>query len=172
MTHIVPIWTRPRYNAFLCIHLQTADFNAWAIDAPVVPKGTGRVRLVFHAANTEAQVEQLIDVICGFAQEMLDIEAKPGAGEQVPTAARRIFSSLGGAQEGEAVSIVPEDVSAAGVAMPEPKLPVGQITSAKADTPVKDTTEIGVPKIRAMLEACRFDEKVREADVHVTEVVS
>lgn len=117
-------------------------------------------------------MEKLIELICGFAQEMLDIEAGPKSGEQMPTAARRIFSSLDDAQEDEAVPIVPEDVSAAGVAMPEPKLPVGQITSAKADTPVKDTTEVGVPKIRAMLEACRFDEKVRKADVHVTEVVS
>jgi hypothetical protein len=75
LTHVVPIWTRERENHLLAAHLHLADYCAWPIDYPVVPKGQGRVRLVFHAANTEEQVETLVELICEWGREMLEYEA-------------------------------------------------------------------------------------------------
>lgn len=50
------------------------NVNAYAITYPIVPKGKSRVRLVFHAHNSVADVQALADTICSWAQEMLDIE--------------------------------------------------------------------------------------------------
>ncbi|KAK4118951.1 class II aminotransferase/8-amino-7-oxononanoate synthase [Parathielavia appendiculata] len=91
VTQIVPVWTRQRYNYFLVFHLQLAKFCAFPIDFPVVPKGTSRVRLVFHATNTEAEVEGLAQAIAQWAEEMVDIE-KSAKGVRIPTAARQVYS--------------------------------------------------------------------------------
>lgn len=40
-----------------------------------MPQGQGRVRLVFHAANTVAEVENVVALICEFAQAVLEEEA-------------------------------------------------------------------------------------------------
>ena len=71
----MPICTREKENHLLATHLQSANYCAWPIDHPAVPKGQGRVRLVFHAGNTEAEVDVLVSLVCGFAQEVLDEEA-------------------------------------------------------------------------------------------------
>ena len=96
VTHIVPVWTRPRYNHFLVFHLQLANFCAWAIDYPVVPQGTARVRLVFHADNTIEQVEELAKLVCGWAVEMMDIEDGKTGGSKIPKAAQKVYAYLGG----------------------------------------------------------------------------
>lgn len=71
----MPICTREKENHLLAAHLQSADYCAWPIDHPAVPQGQGRVRLVFHAANTEAEVDVLVSLVCEFAQAVLDEEA-------------------------------------------------------------------------------------------------
>ena len=76
LTHVVPIYTREGENHLLAAHLQLADYCAWPIDHPAVPAGQGRVRLVFHATNTEAEVDELVSLICGWAKEVLDEEAE------------------------------------------------------------------------------------------------
>lgn len=91
---IVPIWTpRARHNFFLAFHLQRAGFSAFPIYFPVVPKGAERVRLVFHAANTDAQVEALVSCICAWAEEMLEIE-EGNDRLKLPSAARQAYAMM------------------------------------------------------------------------------
>ncbi|OTA56528.1 putative aminotransferase [Hypoxylon sp. EC38] len=94
VTHIVPVWTRQRYNFWLVFHLQLSKISAFPIDYPVVPKGQSRIRLMFHAANTEAEVELLANSICDWAKEMIDIE-KGGEGKsKIPKAAQQIYAMM------------------------------------------------------------------------------
>ncbi|KAH8648630.1 5-aminolevulinate synthase [Xylariales sp. PMI_506] len=92
VTNIVPVLTRPRYEAFLSFHLGLlANISAFAISSPVVPKGTNRVRLMFHAHNTIEQVDILVAAICEWAREMLDIEQ--GVTEDtIPQATRQVYA--------------------------------------------------------------------------------
>ncbi|KAF2272256.1 8-amino-7-oxononanoate synthase [Westerdykella ornata] len=91
LTHIVPVLTRPKHEVYLFFHLIINNINAYPISFPVVPKGKSRVRLVFHAHNSLDQAETLANVICEWAQEMLDIEA--GKTDNVmPSAARKVYA--------------------------------------------------------------------------------
>lgn len=68
------------------------NMNAYPMAFPVVPKGESRVRLVFHAHNTEAQIDKLVTTICGWAKEMLDI--KEGRTENsLPSATRQLYAA-------------------------------------------------------------------------------
>jgi 8-amino-7-oxononanoate synthase len=67
------------------------NINAYAVSFPIVPKGKSRVRLVFHAHNSLDQAETLANVICEWAQEMLDIEAG-GTESVIPSAARKVYA--------------------------------------------------------------------------------
>jgi len=87
------VLTKEKENHFLYLHLALANYWAFPIDPPVVPKGTGRVRLVFKATNTEAEVEGLANAICEWAQEMLDIKAS-GKEQTLPTAARHVYTNM------------------------------------------------------------------------------
>lgn len=93
ITHILPIWTRPKHNFFLACHLQFAGYAAYPISPPIVPKGKDRVRLVFHAANTDAEVEALAACICTWAKEMLEIESADDD-VRLPTAARKAYALM------------------------------------------------------------------------------
>lgn len=73
VTQICPVWTRPKHNVYLAIHLQQAGYSVYPISFPVVPKGTDRIRIIFHAQNTDAQLEGLAQCICAWAEEMLEI---------------------------------------------------------------------------------------------------
>lgn len=61
--HIVPVWTRQRYNWWLVFHLQLSGISAFPIDYPTVPKGQSRIRLMIHASNTDEQVSMLAATI-------------------------------------------------------------------------------------------------------------
>lgn len=65
------------------------------MEYPTVPKGQSRVRLAFHADNTEVQVDGLINAICEWAQEMMDIEDDGENGTQIPKAARQVYAFMG-----------------------------------------------------------------------------
>ena len=93
MTQILPVWTRARHNFYLAFHLQLAGFSAFPIYFPVVPKGTERVRLIFHASNTDAEVDALAACICSWAEEMLEIE-EGSDGVRLPAAARQVYSLM------------------------------------------------------------------------------
>lgn len=60
-----------------------------------MPKGQGRVRVAFHANNTESQIDRLVGAICAWAQEMIEIEKGGGNGNQIPKAARRVYAIMG-----------------------------------------------------------------------------
>ncbi|KZZ87544.1 class II aminotransferase/8-amino-7-oxononanoate synthase [Moelleriella libera RCEF 2490] len=76
LSQIVPVFTKPKHNLYLAVHLQLGGFCVYPISTPVVPKGTDRVRLVFHAHNTDHQVEGLATSICDWAKETMECEAQ------------------------------------------------------------------------------------------------
>ncbi|GAB1526917.1 hypothetical protein RhiTH_010091 [Rhizoctonia solani] len=66
-TPIVPILTpHPRQ---LAQHLRERGFLARPITHPTVPKGEERVRVCLHAANTEEEVDGLVDALLEWAEE-------------------------------------------------------------------------------------------------------
>lgn len=92
--HIVPLRTRQRYNWWLVFHLQLAGISAFPIDYPTVPRGQSRIRLMFHAANTEEQVETLASAICNWAAEMIEIEESPDGANKMPKAAHQVYALM------------------------------------------------------------------------------
>uniref|UniRef100_A0A0B7KAQ2 Aminotransferase class I/classII large domain-containing protein n=1 Tax=Bionectria ochroleuca TaxID=29856 RepID=A0A0B7KAQ2_BIOOC len=96
LTHISYVLTRQRYTLYLYFHLQLAKFIVLPINYPVVPKGKSRVRIVFHARHTNAQLDALADSICTWAEEMLAIEAAGKKANKVPTAARQVYAARQG----------------------------------------------------------------------------
>ncbi|KAG6037963.1 putative secondary metabolism biosynthetic enzyme [Claviceps citrina] len=96
VTHIVPVWTRDRYNYWLVFHLQLSGICAFPIGYPTVPKGQGRIRIMFHGRNTEAEVDALVAALCGFAKEMLQIEKGGDSVQKVPRAAQRVYALMAG----------------------------------------------------------------------------
>ncbi|KAK3317262.1 putative aminotransferase [Cercophora scortea] len=93
--HIVPLKTRQRYNWWLVFHLQLSGISAFPIDYPTVPRGQSRIRLMFHAGNTEEQVELLASTICNWAAEMIEIEESPdGAKGKIPKAAHQVYGLM------------------------------------------------------------------------------
>lgn len=94
-THIIPIWTRQRYSYWLVFHLHFAGFCAFPVEYPTVPKGQSRVRLAFHANNTESQIDGLVDAVGVWAQEMMKIEDDGRACNLVPRAARQVYMAMG-----------------------------------------------------------------------------
>lgn len=90
LTHIVAVLTEPRHNYFLSLHLQLLRFWVFPVDPPAVPKGTSRVRVVFHANATEQQVIDLAEAIIEWAKEMLEIK-QSGKEGTLPTAAQQVY---------------------------------------------------------------------------------
>ncbi|PGH10328.1 8-amino-7-oxononanoate synthase [Blastomyces parvus] len=97
VSHICPVWTRPKQNLYLSFHLQTAGYAVYPISYPVVPRGADRVRIILHAHNTDEQVKGLAESICTWAEEMLQIQ-RSGGKAKLPAAARDAHSLL--AKEG------------------------------------------------------------------------
>ena len=93
VVHIVPIWTRQKYNWWLFFHLQLNKIAVVPIDYPQVPKGKSRVRVMMHAGNTEAEVDYLAATICNFATEMIEIEEGRG-NEKTPKAAQQVHALM------------------------------------------------------------------------------
>jgi len=93
VTHIVPIWTRQKYNWWLFFHLQLEKIAVVPIDYPQVPKGQARIRVMIHPANTEAEVDYLAATICNWAKEMIDIE-EGGEKGKIPKAAQQIYALM------------------------------------------------------------------------------
>ena len=58
-------------------------------------KGQSRLRLSFHASNTELQVEDLVSAICEWAEEMIKIEDGEANGNKIPRAARQVYEWMG-----------------------------------------------------------------------------
>ena len=90
-SHIVAVKVRGGHEASLFFHMLMANMNAYAIQYPVVPKGTGLIRCVFHAHNTRDEVDRLVATIGEWALEMLQIE-RGDSKSTVPTALRRALA--------------------------------------------------------------------------------
>lgn len=73
VTQIVPLWTRNLDNHWLASNLQYANYRAWPVDYPVVPRDQGRVRLMFHADNTIEQVDGVVETIVKWINERLNV---------------------------------------------------------------------------------------------------
>ncbi|KAF2638707.1 5-aminolevulinate synthase, partial [Massarina eburnea CBS 473.64] len=56
MTHIVPIRTKEPYHYWLFFHLSFEGFSVFPVDYPTVPKGETRLKISFHAKNSEEEV--------------------------------------------------------------------------------------------------------------------
>ncbi|WPH04989.1 Hypothetical protein R9X50_00788700 [Acrodontium crateriforme] len=95
-THICPILTRPntKHHLYLTFHLQLAGFIVYPVFFPIVPKGTERVRLIFHASHNDAEIEALAACICAWAEEMLSIDQEGGDGIRLPKAARQAYTMI------------------------------------------------------------------------------
>lgn len=91
--HIVPVWTRQLYNFWLFFHLQLSNYCTFPIGYPTVPKGHGRIRLMFHGRNTGSEVEGLAAAICTWAQEMIDIEQGKST-SKIPKAAQQVYALM------------------------------------------------------------------------------
>ncbi|KAF4336977.1 pyridoxal phosphate-dependent transferase major domain protein [Fusarium beomiforme] len=91
VTQFLPVWTRQGQNYFLVMHLLRDGFNATPIDPPVVPRGTGRVRIIIHAGNTDEQVQALAASVISWAGEMLDLQDGETGGKKVPSAMREVY---------------------------------------------------------------------------------
>ncbi|KND94631.1 putative 8-amino-7-oxononanoate synthase [Tolypocladium ophioglossoides CBS 100239] len=91
VTQFLPVWTRQGQNYFLTMHLHGDGYTAIPIDPPVVPRGTGRVRLIIHAGNTDEEVQGLAASICRWAREMLDIQESKTPGNEMPSAMRKVY---------------------------------------------------------------------------------
>nr|POE84956.1 hypothetical protein CFP56_79552 [Quercus suber] len=89
--HIVPILTRPRHEQYLFFHMSLAGMNAYNISFPIVPKGTSRVRMVFHAHNTEQEANAAVAAITSWAREMLEIDSGQ-TNATLPKAALRVYA--------------------------------------------------------------------------------
>lgn len=93
--HIVPLKSRQRYVWWLVFQLQLSGISAFPVDYPTVPRGQSRIRLMFHAANTEEQVEHLAKTICDWAAEMMAIEDSPsGDSGKLPKAAQQVYALM------------------------------------------------------------------------------
>lgn len=91
LSHIVPIRTQAPYHYWLFFHLTFDQFSVFPVDYPTVAKGQSRLKVTFHAKNTEAEVKRLVSSIYGFVQEVIDIQNGSGWGNEVPGAARRVY---------------------------------------------------------------------------------
>ncbi|KAG5923790.1 hypothetical protein E4U53_003524 [Claviceps sorghi] len=93
--HIVPLKSRQRYVWWLVFQLQLSGISAFPVDYPTVPRGQSRIRLMFHAANTEEEVAFLAKTICDWAAEMMEIEAAASGGKgKMPKAAQQVYALM------------------------------------------------------------------------------
>ncbi|PIA98366.1 8-amino-7-oxononanoate synthase [Cercospora beticola] len=99
ITHIVPIWCKPKHAHYLSFHLVRDGINGTPIVFPVVARGEDRVRIFLHAHNTKEEVQKLVDSICTWAEEMMEIEAS-GNKNRLPAAAQLAHDLLKENSEG------------------------------------------------------------------------
>ena len=72
-----------------------SKFCVLPLEHPTVPKGKSRLRLTFHANNTESEVDGLVSAIAEWAQEMMDLEDRKESENNLPKAARQVYAWMG-----------------------------------------------------------------------------
>jgi 8-amino-7-oxononanoate synthase len=68
---IIPLVTDLGQAASLAQKLQDAGYHVNPVFFPIVPREKERVRLVIHAENTAAQIDEIVDLIMGWSMERL-----------------------------------------------------------------------------------------------------
>lgn len=73
------------------MHLLSASFFVLPVKHPVVPSGESRLRVTFHAENTDTQVLGLVEQVFVWVEEIMAIEE--GKSEQkVTKGAREVYA--------------------------------------------------------------------------------
>jgi 8-amino-7-oxononanoate synthase len=91
LTHIVTLWTRQKYIYWMYMHLLFKSFFVLPVKYPVVPLGESRLRITFHAENTIAQVEALVNSVFEWVEEIMAIEEHKAA-QKVTKAANEVYA--------------------------------------------------------------------------------
>ena len=100
-TPIVSVLTRPKHAHWLAFHLWFSSYCIMPLEPPAVPKGQSRLRLTFHAGNTEAEIDGLVAAIAQWAQEMMDLEDREASDRKeaselrMPSAAQQVYAWMG-----------------------------------------------------------------------------
>ncbi|KAJ5670074.1 uncharacterized protein N7477_005437 [Penicillium maclennaniae] len=70
-TPIIPLVTEPGQAASLAQRLQSGEYQVNPVFYPIVPSSKERVRLVMHADNTAAQIDEAVDLIMDWSRSRL-----------------------------------------------------------------------------------------------------
>ena len=73
------------------MHLLSASLFVLPVKHPVVPSGESRLRVMFHAENTAAQVVNLVEEIFVWVEEIIAIEEETTE-HKATKAAREVYA--------------------------------------------------------------------------------
>ncbi|KAK6535747.1 hypothetical protein TWF694_002195 [Orbilia ellipsospora] len=73
LTHIATVIPHEKHQYWLYVHLIAASFSVFSIPYPVVPLGQGRIRIIFHANDTEDQIMGLVNAVFTWAAEIFSM---------------------------------------------------------------------------------------------------
>lgn len=93
-SHIITIRTRQPYTYWLYFHLLLDGYCVFPVEHPVVAKGESRLKVTFHAGNTEEQVSGMVTSVFAWIQEMMEIEGSKDDAQRndVSEAAHKIYT--------------------------------------------------------------------------------
>ncbi|KAI0165410.1 putative aminotransferase [Hypoxylon sp. FL1284] len=74
VTHIATLRTRQKYIYWLYFHILSSSYCVFPVGPPAVPLGQSRLKVTFHAGNTEEDVRGLAKAIFEWVQEITAIE--------------------------------------------------------------------------------------------------
>ncbi|KAI4923467.1 hypothetical protein J4E85_008505 [Alternaria conjuncta] len=93
-SHIITIRTRQPYTYWLYFHLLLDGYCVFPVEHPVVAKGESRLKVTFHAGNTEEQVSGMVTSVFAWIQEMKEIEGSKDDAQRigVSQAAHKVYT--------------------------------------------------------------------------------
>ncbi|KAI4639362.1 putative secondary metabolism biosynthetic enzyme [Alternaria ventricosa] len=93
-SHIITIRTRQPYTYWLYFHLLLNGYCVFPVEHPVVAKGESRLKVTFHAGNTEEQVSGMVTSVFAWIQEMMEIEGSKDDAQRIAVsqAAHKVYT--------------------------------------------------------------------------------
>ncbi|KAI4682724.1 putative secondary metabolism biosynthetic enzyme [Alternaria hordeiaustralica] len=93
-SHIITIRTRQSYTYWLYFHLLLDGYCVFPVEHPVVAKGESRLKVTFHAGNTEEQVSGMVRSVFAWIQEMMEIEGSKDDAQRISVsqAAHKVYT--------------------------------------------------------------------------------
>ncbi|KAI4608822.1 putative secondary metabolism biosynthetic enzyme [Alternaria metachromatica] len=93
-SHIITIRTRQPYTYWLYFHLLLDGYCVFPVEHPVVAKGESRLKVTFHAGNTEEQVSGMVTSVFAWIQETMEIEGSKDDAQRigVSQAAHKVYT--------------------------------------------------------------------------------